>query len=142
DLAVKENAAMAAGFRPLRDDGVAAARFQPARLLDRGRRDYDAGARLLHAAKQALFGQAEVEAHHFGPQFLHDGARGSIERVAPATGARQIRFEPQLGVVGRKPFPPGRLARGIRLGLLVAEEVQVDRTAGALADDAEFTANL
>ena len=77
---------MAAGFVALRDDGVDAARFEPARL-GRGRgRTQDQSARGRDPLDQARLRQPEVEAHDLGLGFLHHVAEGSVERRAVARG--------------------------------------------------------
>jgi len=71
---------MPSSLAALGDDGVAALALQPARLLDRGRRGDDLGAGVPYPPEQRLFRQAEMEAHHLGPQFDDQIAKVRVER--------------------------------------------------------------
>ncbi len=57
-------------------------------------------------------------------------------------GNRGVLVETELDVVARELLSPGRLARGVRLGWAMAEEVDVEGPAGARADGAELRPEL
>jgi len=108
------------------DDGVYAARFQPARLFHRGGGGDDLRPRGLHAGLQLRRGQPEVKAHHLRPQFLNQRARCLVKRRAVCGRRLRIQVDTELGVVRRQMGSPSGIALGIRLRRRVAEEVQVD----------------
>src|SRR6516162_9579175 len=82
-------AAMAAGLIALRDHGVDAARFEPARLGGGGRRTHHQEASRLEALQERWLRQPEVEAHDVGLRLLDDIAHDGIERGAVARRDRR-----------------------------------------------------
>ena len=140
DAVGEEHAAVAAGLEALGDDRVAAALLEPDRLVDGGRRGDDLRPGGAHPVEEGCVGQAEVEADDLRAQLLDERAEGGVERRAVAGRGRRRRVEAELAVVGREPGLPRRLAPGVGRGRAVAEEVDVDRPVGPLADDAELGA--
>ena len=114
--------------------------LEPDRLVDGGRRGDDLRPGGAHPVEEWRVGQAEVEADDLRAQLLDERAEGGVERRAVAGRGRRRRVEPELAVVGREPGLPRRLAPGVGRGRAVAEEVDVDRPVGPLADDAELGA--
>ena len=85
----QEHAAVAARFDALRDDGVDAARFEPARL-GRGRgRAQDRAPAALTRLHQARLRQAEVEAHDLRPGSSTTSQKAALNaaRLLEGTGA-------------------------------------------------------
>ena len=76
-------------------------------------------------------GQAEMEAHHRGPELgQHVGRLGAERRAARGRPAMSPASMPNSRVVGRERGAPRRLARRDRHGRRVAEEVDVERPRG------------
>ena len=78
----------------------------------------------------------------FRPALFHKVAHRPVERRAAGTRHRCTGIEAELDVVTREPLAPGALAPGIDSRCGVAEEIEVDRMRGLLADQAEFCSNL
>ena len=133
---------MAAGFRALRDDDVGAVLLEPDRFLHDGcRRHHDAAGR-LDALEQRPVRQAEMEADDLGLQLFDDLTKCGIERRAIGGVDWRRRVEPEFPVIGCQPLPPACFALGVGIFSLVAEEVHVDRSRCALADDVDLLARL
>ncbi len=118
---------MAAGLRPLRDHGVDAARFKPARLGDCRRRGINLGSRSLHPREERRIRKAEMEAHDRGLRGLDDLRHCGVERRASGAASRSRRIEARLGVSAREALEPPRMLIRIGPGRLMAEEVDVER---------------
>jgi hypothetical protein len=139
-LVVEEHAAVPAGLEALRDDRVDAARGQPARLVDGGGTAEHLGAAGAHALEQLGRRQAEMKAHHGGPELGQQRRRLGAERRAAGAGRHVADVEAELAVVGRERGAPCRLARGIGHGRRVAEEVDVEGPRGLRPDRRQLVA--
>ena len=134
DVSLEEHAAMAAGLRPLRDNRIDTALGENQRFAARGGRADDFASGPLHPLNQLRRGQAEMEAHHLGPQILHHAASRFGEAVDRCLERRFGQLDAKLSVIGRKPLEPRRLAREVALRLVMAEEIEIDRLRRARPD--------
>ena len=140
DVLAQEHAAMAASLRPLRDHGVDAARFKPARLGDCRRGGIDLRSRSLHPREERRIRKAEMEAHDRGLRGLDDLRHCGVERRASGAASRSRRIEARLGVGAREALEPSRMLIRIGRGRLVAEEVDVERRRRAGANFCDLVA--
>ena len=124
-VVAQEDAAMAAGLVALRDHGVDAARFEPARLGRGGRRTHHQEASRLEPLQQPRLRQPEMEAHDVGLRLLDDIAHDGIERGAIARGDRRGGIDREFAVIRRQSFPPARLAGVVEHRRRVAEEIEI-----------------
>src|SRR5690606_7007200 len=83
-----------------------------------------------------------MEAHHLRLELLDDLAGGLVEGRAVGAGYGRIRFNAELRVVVPKPRLPAGFPAGVRLRRRMREEVEVDRIARSLPDDAHCGADL
>ena len=89
EIVGQEHAAMAAGLDALRDHGIAAVGFQPARLLDRGRRTQHQAAGSLHALAQRGSGKPKwkLTTSGFNSSTTAQNAASNGVRLLDGTGA-------------------------------------------------------
>ncbi|MNN76213.1 hypothetical protein D3C81_1925710 [compost metagenome] len=83
-----------------------------------------------------------MEADHFRAQVLDQRAQVGIERRTVGWRIRRIEVRAEFLVVGLQPRAPARLALGIGLRRLVAEEVHVQRLAAGRAEGRHLDADL
>jgi hypothetical protein len=86
--------------------------------------------------------QAEMETDDFGFQLFDQLAHRGIEWRPVGRIDRRRRVEAELLIIGRKPLPPSGLAASVGIDHFVAEEVHVDRSRHALAQDIDLFARL
>jgi hypothetical protein len=117
---------VATRLEALSDDRVAASLPQPERLLNGVRGGEDFRASCLDALKEVRLGQAEVEAHDLGREFLDQITERLIEWVANGSRVWCVQVHAEFIVIGFEPLPPSSLASRVGARRLVAEEVHVD----------------
>src|SRR5262245_7369128 len=133
---------MAAGLVALRDHGIDAARFEPARLGGGGRRTHHQEASRLEALQEPRLRQPEMEAHDVGLRLLDDIAHDGIERGAVARRHRRGGIDGELAVIGRQSLPPARLAGVVEHWRRMAEEIEIYGFLRAGADLRHLLADL
>ena len=134
DVFDEEHAAMAAGLKALRDDGIDPTLGEPARLRNRGRRTQHDRTGSLNARYQFPRRKAEMEAHDLRPRLLYHGAESAIERRTDGERRRRRGIEPELAIIGHKTLAPARFARRVGRRRRMTEEVHVERLARAAAE--------
>jgi hypothetical protein len=125
DVVAQEDAAMAAGLVALRDHGIDAACFEPARLGGGGRRTHQQEASRLEPLQEPRLRQPEMEAHDVGLRLLDDIAHHGVERGAVARRDRRGGIDRELAVIGRQAFAPARLAGVVEHRRRMAEEIEI-----------------
>ncbi|MNO49502.1 hypothetical protein D3C76_398560 [compost metagenome] len=133
---------MATGLQAHGDDRVATAPLQPDGFGHGGRRGNYLRPGRLDPRQQLRLRQAEVEADHFRTQFLDQRAQVGIERRTVGWRIRRIEVRAEFFVIGLQPRAPARLAFGIGLRRLVAEEIHVQWLAARRAESRHLDANL
>ena len=142
DVIGQEHAAMATGFGALRDDRIDATLLQPHRFLDDGGRGDDDAAGVPHPLEQAFLRQAEMEADDLRLERLDHLAHRGVERRTRGSRDRHRRIELQLFIIRCEFATPCRLARRIRHGRRVGEEIHRYRRADLLAENVDLIARL
>ncbi len=134
----EEHAAVAARFDALRDDRRDAVGLEPPRFVDcRGRSDHERAPR-TYAPQELGGGKPEMEAHDLGTVRLERIGAVAAERCASRSRSDARRIDPEFTVVRFELAAPSRLPRRVGRRLGMAEEVHVDRTARARANEVEL----
>jgi len=121
---------VAARLKALGDDRVDSLLLEPARFFDVGGVADDHRARRFDAVKQNRVGETEMEAHDLWRDLLDDRAHLGIEGKPERVAIAGCDFE--LLVIGPEQCAPGAVVHLRRHR--VAEEVEVERTAGSLTN--------
>jgi hypothetical protein len=121
---------VAAGFAPLCNNDIGAARLQPARLGDRRCRRHHAAPGRFDASQQGRLRQPEMETHDLGLDLFHHCTKGVVERENLRLTCRERGIEAEFVVIGGEPIAPIGFASTIGPRRAVAEKVRVDRPAG------------
>src|SRR6516162_8989485 len=133
---------MTASLVALRDHGIDAARFEPARLGGGGGRAHDQETCRLEPLQEPRLRQSKVEAHDVGLRLLDDVAHNGIERGAVARRHRRGGIDRELAVIRRQSLPPARLAGVVEHRRRMAEEIEIYRFLRAGADFRHLLADL
>src|SRR5690606_224115 len=96
----------------------------------------------LHALQKAVLRQTEMEADDLRLELLDDLAGGLVERRAVGARYGRIRIDAEFRVVMTEPRLPAGLLSGIGFRRRMREEVEIDRLARPLPNDAHGGVDL
>ena len=125
---------MAARLRALSDHTVDAARVEPARLGDGGRRGIDFRPGRSDRASRPPSGRPKWKLTTSGLRRLDHLRHRGVERRAARSASRRRRGEARVRIIGRESRSPGGFASGVRGRRDMAKEIDVDRGADSGAD--------
>ena len=138
---VQEHRPMPARFVTHSDNRVTAVVLQPLRLVNRRGRTEHLGPAGLDPGHKLRRRQGEMKAHHFGAQFLDEGAGGVIEWRAAGYRGRRVIVGAEFAVVWLEQRLPVLDSGLVVLRGLVAKEVQVKRLVAGRAKSGHLAAN-
>ncbi|MNX83855.1 hypothetical protein D3C86_1156340 [compost metagenome] len=138
----EKHPAMAPGLVAHGNDCIAAMLLKPHRFCDGGGRRQYLRTGGLDPVEQGFFRQAKVKTHHFRAKRFDHFAGRIIERRPVGHRRRRIEVDTELLVVGLQQVFPVLCALLVRGWRLMAEEVDVDRALGVLADGFQLFAQL
>lgn len=142
EIIAQEMTAMAAGFQPLRNDGVHTMCGKPARFGNRSGAGHDFRASGADGGEQLRFGQAEMEADDGRAVLFDKRQRLAVKWLTAGIGGDSAAIHMETRKPWLQGLMPGVASSDIDGAGTMGEEVEVVRRAGRCADAVQFRVQL